>query len=379
MPALCSILEAEEHRTILKELVKDSLTDIIACYILGMNIKVQSVALKHNIIAFEKGMVSLRKHNFPKNLDPEVRIGKYTPADDEIIEKNWNVLIEGIGLKEEDVIQELFENTSEDEDMGIRRNIVGFYLSQGLTNVRLAAEVFHKAKVLVCARKGEFTKEEDQTILDYVEKEGKQWTSLAKLMGRNKTSIQGRWALLTNSNKKEKEEKMRFTIEKDKVILTEVFAVNEDILKNGKITMEDCSKIGEKVERSGRSVYDHWKRVLEPLIRRYHAGTHSMDVKELMINHLLEHNMYYNQDVNWKELAKVPKFAGSTPTYLRKEYESLRARTKQMNPKMSLVDLDTVAIQMYLDSTTKRNKSKPKEEYQDEFINFYLANVPNSG
>ena len=181
---------------------------------------------------------------------------------------------------------------------------------------------------------------------------------------------------MLNSSKKEKK---RFTIEEDKVILTEVFAVNGDILNNGKITLEDCSKVGDKVERSGRSVYDHWKCGLEPLIQRYHAGTHSMNVKELLIKHLLEHKMYYTQDVDWKELAKLPKFAGSTPTYLRKEYGKLRRRTKQMNPELNLVDLDTVAIQRYLDSTTRRNTSKPKEEFQDEFINFYLANVLNRG
>ena len=169
MPALCSILEAEEHKTILKEINKDSKKDIIVGYILGMNIKVQTVALKFNILAFEEGMLHLPKHVFPKNLDPEVRIGKCTPADDEIIETNMSALIKAIDLKEDDVIQELFENTSEDKDLGIKRNIVGFYFSQGLINVRLAAEVFHIAKVLVCSRKGEFTKEEDQTILEYVD------------------------------------------------------------------------------------------------------------------------------------------------------------------------------------------------------------------
>ena len=54
MPALCSILEAEEHQTILKELGKDSQTDKIVGYILGMNIKVQTIALKFNILHFEE-------------------------------------------------------------------------------------------------------------------------------------------------------------------------------------------------------------------------------------------------------------------------------------------------------------------------------------
>merc|ERR1719318_1833994 len=370
MPALCSILEAEEHKTILKEIDKDSRIDIIVGYILEMNIKVQAVALEFNILAFEEGLIHIQKHVFPKNLDPEVKIGKFTPVEDEIIEKNWSALIKAIGLKEDNVIRELFENTRKDKDFGNKRNIVGFYLSQGLTNVRLAAEVFHRAKVLVCARRGEFTKKEDQTILDFREKEGNTWSSLAKVMGRNRNSIIGRLELLNNSNKQKKP----FNIEEDKVILTEVFAINEDILNNGKISWEDCSKIGEKLQRSGRSVYDHWKSGLEPLLKRYHAGTHSMDIKELLINHLLEHEMYYTQDVNWKELVKLPKFAGSTPSYLRKEYSNLRAQTKRMKPEMSRVDLDTAAIKRYQDITEKRNQKK-RVEYQDKLLDFYLMNV----
>ena len=52
---------------------------------------------------------------------------------------------------------------------------------------------------------------------------------------------------------------------------------------------------------------------------RYHAGTLNMDVKKVLLDHLVENNMDYTQDVDWKELAKLPKFAGSTPTYLQSQ------------------------------------------------------------
>merc|ERR1719470_666768 len=103
MPSLCSILEAEEHEAILKEITMDSIKDITVGYILGMNIKVQAVALKFNIFVFEEGLIHLKK--LPKDLDPELRIGKYTPGDDAIIQKNWSDLTEALGLKEDNVIR----------------------------------------------------------------------------------------------------------------------------------------------------------------------------------------------------------------------------------------------------------------------------------
>ena len=84
--------------------------------------------------------------------------------------------------------------------------------------------------------------------------------------------------------------------------------------------------------------------------------------------------MNYVQDVNWKDLVKLPKFAGSTTRYLQRKWDSMRTNTGKMYPELSEEELTTEAIQRWYNSS-KRNSTKKKEEYQEELVSFYLANI----
>merc|ERR1719204_742033 len=72
-----------------------------------------------------------------------------------------------------------------DEDIKLKRQLAGFWLLQGMKdgNRRLPMEVYNKLAVVLYS--GDFTKEDDAIILDWVEKNGAtRWAELARKLGR---------------------------------------------------------------------------------------------------------------------------------------------------------------------------------------------------
>merc|ERR1711971_159365 len=165
---------------------------------------------------------------------------------------------------------------------------------------------------------------------DFVEKEGKKWAKLTKLLKiAGASSAKFRYEDLTNNYKKGP-----YTVEEDKIIIGDVFTANKFVRSDAKnISAEDWKRIGDKLERNPHNVQLHWLKVLEPLLTRYQAGTLHVDVRKVLLDHLVENNMKYTQDVDWKELAKLPKFAGTTSTYLREKLKNMRINTHAMSPE----------------------------------------------
>jgi len=373
-PAMSNILDAEENLTILMGLDGDSkvLTDRMVGYILAKNINVFKLALENNVVVSKEGLGYIsKKDHFPKDLSPEVKTGKYSVKEDSIIKSNWKELTKDLEIAEEDAAEELLKNNSNDKDLGKKRNIIGYFLSQGLTNIRLATEVYQRARTVCYAKKGGFTKEEDEAILRFVEKEGEQWTRLAIMLGRTSdAAVSARYEILINDYKHGD-----YTAEEDKLILREVFALDSDILVDGKITKDDWKKIAKKLQRRPQYVRERWQKQLEPILKRYEAGTLHKDVKDVMINHLLEHNMNYTQDVDWKELAKLPKFAGTTSSYLSYKYNVMRRNTGKKYPELSEVQLNTEAIQRYRANRKIQSTSTTILEHQEMIVKYYLKHT----
>ena len=94
-PALCSISEAEDHDTIKNELGNEELTDIdiLVGHILAMDIKVYKVALEWNVTVFKGSLGYIPRETLPKDLPKEIKVGRYSPAEDQVITLNWNKLI----------------------------------------------------------------------------------------------------------------------------------------------------------------------------------------------------------------------------------------------------------------------------------------------
>ena len=124
----------------------------------------------------------------------------------------------------------------------MKRNVLGYFLSQELSEVRLATDVYQRARTILCANKGVFTMEEDKIVLEG-RKEGKSWSALAKQLRRtSQNTVQDRYNVLIGDYKHGP-----FTVMEDELILREVFAVNKNILVDRKITTENWKNIGEKL------------------------------------------------------------------------------------------------------------------------------------
>merc|ERR1711874_536485 len=126
---------------------------------------------------------------------------------------------------------------------------------------------------------------------------------------------------------------------------------------------------------SRNSVYKHWIYMLLPLLKRYHAGTLMVGVREVLINHMVEHGMDYTQDVDWEELVKLDKFAGTTTGYLQREFAVVRQRTSRKNPNLLPEELTSEELQRYLNSSERRGTPERIEERQQRLIQYYVTNI----
>jgi len=372
-PALCPILSIGENKTVQKELGQDLLIDTMVGYILAENIRVPMIALLYNVSVFQNNLDGIPRKSFPNNLDTEIKVGRFTARDDQIIMENWSFLQKQTKrepfLEENEATTEIFLNAVKDQ--GLKNNIVGHFLSQGLPNARLATEVFHRAKILLCAKKGFFSPEEDQIITQFVEKEGRKWAALAKRLERSARAVKERYEVMTNEYEVKDSQ---FTAGEDEIIICEVFNANKNILMEKNITTEDWKRIGKKLGRNHLHVQQRWSTCLEPTLTRHHAGTLNMDIRKVLLEHLLENNMQFAQDVDWKELAMLPKFAGATSQYLHRKWQDMRTSTRRNYPELSEDKLNTEEIQRWYNNS-KRNNTEKKDAYYEGLVAFYLANI----
>jgi len=376
-PAICSILNLIDHKYIQKGLLADdevlgTTLNRAAKHILDINIKVAKVALESNITVSIERLGHIDKTNYyPQNLHPEIKTGRYSVEEDLLIRQNWEKLRADLNLTEDKAKAELLENRrkGDDEGLELKRNIIGYFLSQGLPKIRLATEVYQRARTVLCGATGDFTDKEDEIIMQG-SREGKTFTELATQLGRYRETLRDRYKVLTSTHTKQG----LFTLEEDEVVLREVFVGNSDVLQDRKITEEVWEKIGDELHRKPSSVQDHWRVTLEPILTRYHAGTLHMDVKDVLISHLVEQGVSYAQDADWKELAKLPKFAGTTSRYLSRQYQGMRAYTAKKH-ELSQVEVTTQQIQRYRAMVETRQTSATVLKHQEKIINFYITNI----
>ena len=108
---------------------------------------------------------------------------------------------------------------------------------------------------LKCLKTGKFSAEEDWIILYFVQREGRKFAKLGKLMSRRSNSVLVRHQYLVNLELNSKDG-ARYTVDEDKLIITEVFTVDKNILNDRKIKKEDWAQIGKKLQRNPQSAYN---------------------------------------------------------------------------------------------------------------------------
>jgi len=381
------IMECEKHQTIKKELGTDSFTDILVNHILELNIIVPKLSLENNITIYKSNLTNInRTKDVPKHVSSEIKIGRYTKADDQIIKNNWNKLLTEVDLKKEEVkvMQELFNTTSYKANklLGLKMNILGFFLSKNLPDVRLATEVHHRAKLLLWRQNGKFTPEEDQIIIDMVKIGGddEQWKELAQLLRRTYArTLKHRFEIL-----KSKEETLsgKFEAKEDEIIILKVFEFHPKIMDEGKISKKEWKLIGKQLNRSSDQVYNRWRALLLPTLKKYHVGTQSTDLRQVLVTHMIENNLNYAQDVDWKELGKLPQFAGTTAYSLGQLLKSMHNNVVRKHQEINGADITAETLQMYLDNR-KHGKgtnamNMKRDAYKELLVNFYVANILNN-
>ena len=369
--SLCSIMDCKTHVALQRDLILDSMTNLLVGYILATNIAVHRVALEYNVSITSRELPSrhLEKNQLSKNLDPKMKFGKFSKRDDAIIESNWKSLIEELGIDEGKANYEVFETKIEKREDGIKRNIIGYYLSQDLPDIRLATDVYHRAWLLKYVKKGYFSTEEDRIILASVETEGRKFAKLARELGRSRNSVRGRYYLLTQEDNCK--DGTKYTFDDDKIIFAGIVGANANILNEEPIAKEDWARIGRQLQRSPNRVYHRWFSVLKPLLHKYHAGNLEVDMKETLINHMVDNGMNHAQDVDWMELTKLPQFSGSTVRNLQHLHGLLKQKTRNFFPELNPEQLTSMQIQKYLKTRNKRAVSKKKKEYEEKLIEYY--------
>ena len=100
------------------------------------------------------------------------------------------------------------------------------------------------------------------------------------------------------------------------------------------------------------------------------------------MNHMVENKLNYHQDIDWKELEKLPQFAGTTSQYLGQQLGALQNIVLQKHPELSRSQITAETLQRYLDNReshtagTGAMKNK-RDEYKESLIQFYVENILN--
>merc|ERR1719154_593996 len=161
-----------------------------------------------------------------------------------------------------------------------------------------------------------------------------------------------------------------FEANEDEKLIVEVFKVNKNAVEDGKIVKKDWQRIGKQLKRCPDSVRQHWMKTLLPTLKRYHAGTLSTDMKEVLVNYMVENKLNYAQDIDWKELEKLPQFAGTTTQYLGTQLGTLQTLVLQKHPELSRSQITAETLQRYLDNRESHNAGteemmNTRDEYKE--------------
>ena len=350
--------------------VMNSKTNIgkIVKFILDQNIEVS----KNNILLSHITPYNLAGRNDHKTLKEEYgfRVGRFTKAEDQIIQQNWTTLTAACGIEQPKLLKKLADKENPARNMISqikRKNLIGMYLSNGLDRKRHCANVFAHAMKLLCTEKtGAFTPDEDKIIIEAVEKDGNcptTWKDLCLKLLRNVDT----WAVV----------RTRYTfllampatlhksweLEEDKTLTEQLFknfktcsietvrSIDVDNLKNIKY-----------INRGQSAIYYHWKRTLQPILLSYHLGTLHSYWRPAFLKYVMEADIEYIKEINWDEALR--KFPSETRASLESALTSRAFKQKMLN----------IALKEYFEggAKVKHEYTEKQKEYRGKIVSFYL-------
>ena len=376
----CNIKKLEVNQVLSEmKLDKGDHLDMCLAYILEEDIKVPELTLMLNKPLWVVGD-SKRRNKIPD----EVKKGRWTPIDNDLIKKNMDFLVTAIGQKEDEdeVMKNLFRpklarNLAPWPKWHLQKiNVIGCWLGQGLPDLRLPCEIFHRADILL-NKKEElkktrivFTESDDKQILDYMhnkaEADKTPFSSLSKMLGYPIDTIWNRYTnILLPGGKvvtgkysdKENWEIMKTFFEEYENALNQFISPSDPI----------WDKLGTKLNRRPYNLFKHWERVIRPQLLMYQHGVYDVDFRPILIDYFIENGILFRNETNcnWSEIVKDKRFKGTTPEYLIKIYADLVTKVKRSNPGIEDDDITSEVLREYLDKRSQKHRKGHSMLIQD--------------
>ena len=355
----CEIMELNINKEILKSNLDQGYLNKAVRITLRKNILVPKVSLLCGFTRIRRGFMSLdfTTKRVRDQLPSQMKVGSFTPKEKFLIKENTDALLCDLKANENrnEVFTDFFVN-DENEYHGEKVHILGLYFAQGMESIRLPCEVFQVAKRLHISTKAEFTQEEDDAIIQYMENEGATSDSpkadLSRKLNRSYASVQSRYKDIIK-HKDKASNGMRYTVEEDEQIMKAVFNYHGNDLTQIKSRYSDVfQQLGEKLNKRPFNVYCHCKNFILPNLKKYEAGVLDVDFKKLLIDYCVDNNIKYAQEANWQEIVKNPRFKGTTASDLSYLYKTLRGATitklRKAIPDIGDHEVTSETMQKYL-------------------------------
>ena len=349
--------------------------------ILHQDISVAKLALDNEKSNFPKTARRIQRKEIARDgkIPDKLKIGRFSKKEDSVIIQNWQELLKKANLENQSIetIQNSVFNPSNiskenqnQAEIQMIKNLIGYWLSMGLTHTRLSCEVFQRLNVLSNTTGGEFSAEEDKLVIQYVQQNGRKWKELSKMTGRLIKAILGRYdSLLLPSLQNRKLKKGHYSIENDLQIMAAVLKHNPKAIENGKmVSREVWKELGSQLGRYPVYVTKHWREILHPLLVRHKAGKLDTDFAEPIVDYMLRNKLEYCQDVDWESLAKL--LPGSTGPHLHLAYRALQGSTKKKY-NLDCPDVTAEAVKKFIDERRVVEKRKAKCERDEILLEYY--------
>merc|ERR1712241_1611490 len=226
--------------------------------------------------------------------------------------------------------------------------------------------VFFQLKKLVAVNKGEYTEEEDRMIMKVVKVHGETpaaWRMLSQSLGRPSDAAQKRYK--QELRHKDKTTKGKLSTDENIQMGKFIFDKCPDAMETA-VTFDVFDELAPIMDRPPHILSGRWQCSLHPLLTRHEAGVLDVDFRLLLLRHCVENNIEYAQDGNWEEIAKLPQFHGTTPSYLSMIYGRVRRNYKnhteeKTNQTIAHVDITSEVLLDYLQTRGREQKRISKE------------------
>ena len=338
-------------------------------------LKLDALSLSSTNLGY-KGSTEIRE----MKLSGKVKAGKFNKDDEAVIEKRFETLLAETRLDKDALMKELYAankvgERAVDEEFKLKRQLAGFWLLQGMKDGdrRLPMEVYNKLAVLLY--RGDFTKEDDATILDWVEKNGAtRWAELARKLGRMYlragSTVKTRYEEIKGNA--EGNRKGAFDSEEFSLLIGEVLKQDPEAFeKPFEENRLDFKNMSQHMGRSRIRVRTVYASNVHPTVRRHKLGNLEKDVRGELIEQVKKNGWKLGADIEFDKLARLPMFEGHNSHSLQSLYSGLLVSTMNRLRGKSTREVTLDQVEVWWNSTTRYTKSVDLIEKEGQIVEAY--------